>query len=158
MAVSASSGALSPLPNLDMLTPSPGEQLPYTALQANDAYSIHALLSLRILTALTSAPSSAPILPLNSFLNINYPPITPPCLNPAAFTFVLTRAFTVPFADNPHICGQDTLPLEWDVLNNTDSCEVSVSILDARTKLDKGRDAQEAVVKRLEGLLGCSTA
>ena len=134
-----------------------GEQLPYTALQANDVYSIHARLSLRLLTALTYNYSSDPILPPNSFLNVNYPAVTDPCLHPAAFTFVLTRAFSIPFTDSPHTCGRESLPLEGDVLDNIGSCEVSISVLDAGTKLDKGREAQEAVMKRLQGFLGCST-
>ncbi|KAF8520066.1 sure-like protein [Gautieria morchelliformis] len=136
---------------------SSGEHLPYTALRPDDVFALHARLSLRILTALTG-PAPPPFLPPNTLLNINYPPTTPPCLAPGAFTFVLTRAFSIPFTNSPHTCGRDTLPLEGDVLANPGSCEISVSVLDAQTKLDAGYDVQAAVLQRLEVFLGCSSA
>ncbi len=90
-----------------------------------------------------------------TILNVNYPPLgkRPNCSNAGDIKWVLTRALPTIFKDDIVTCGNGgKLPTELEVVEESDSCFASVSVLNASSKMDAGRDAQQAVLETLVGL------
>lgn len=107
----------------------------------------------------SSSFSSSPLLPPQTILNINYPPLftRPNCSQPSDVTFVLTRAFPTFYKNDVELCANGgRLPVENEVVWDEQGCWASVSVLSAQSKLDFGREGQERVWNALQGLgWGC---
>lgn len=93
---------------------------------------------------------SAPVLPPETFVSVNYPAISA-CAEPVDARWVLARNLANPFAEDIETCGTTSLPTENDVLGTT-GCYVSVVVLDAWTKSDVNATRQKAVLERLSAL------
>ncbi|KZS96820.1 sure-like protein [Sistotremastrum niveocremeum HHB9708] len=126
----------------------------YTELVAGDSSFIYSSLALSLIDILIATPK--PFLPPNTILNVNFPNVTAQCASEGNFEFVLSRAFPtlIPGFDL-NICNTNTLPTESSVVGNSDGCFASISVLDARTKLDAGKSAQTFVYSKLGPLLKC---
>ena len=73
--------------------------------------------------------------------------------NPVGFKWVMTRVFFTIFEDDIVRCGNGgKLPTELEVVEESGGCFASVSVLSATSKLDAGKDAQQAVMQSLSGL------
>ncbi|EJD00402.1 sure-like protein [Fomitiporia mediterranea MF3/22] len=109
-------------------------------------------------------PPDSPILPANILLNVNYPDPTTSalagkCQSADAFEFVLTRAVdALPLLTPLDVvtCNNGgRLPTETSVIGRTDGCFATVTVIDARIKLDASADDQKQVLQRLDGFLSC---
>lgn len=112
----------------------------------------YAALTVAFVSALLAQPPAADLLPAGATLNVNFPATSDACAA-RSVQWVLTRVFPV-LLGHPDVvvCGNGgRLPLEGDV--NAAGCFASVSVIDATTKLDVGKDTQSDVLGRL-GKLG----
>ncbi|KAJ7079769.1 sure-like protein [Mycena belliarum] len=153
----ASEAALQGIPAV-AFSGSTGDQVSYTTLttaptSANTkAALIYSQLSVTLLKTLLASPG--PILPAGIALNVNYPP-TSNCTDAAAFKFVLTRIYFNLFATDVRTCGTTRLPTESSVVAKS-GCFASVSVFNAKTKLDADAATQGVVLAKLSSLLTCS--
>ena len=139
-----------------------GSQVSFTTLTDTSAGSTiaaenYAALSIEFTNALL-ASSARPILPPNISLNVNFPATSATqCPTPEDFTFVLTRVTTAAGGAPPDVsrCGTTRLPTEASVLGLSNACFISVSVMDATTKVDVPAATQAVVLERLESFLGC---
>jgi 5'-nucleotidase len=116
------------------------------------AAGIYSALSTKFVNALL-ASSARPILPAHTSINVNYPAIDG-CSSPDDFKFILTRVLPNLGQNDVETCGTDRLPWELTTVARS-GCFATVSVFDARTKLDTGASAQGAVLERLGNLLSC---
>ncbi|THV02675.1 acid phosphatase [Dendrothele bispora CBS 962.96] len=117
------------------------------------AAGIYAALSTKFVNTLLSS-SARPILPADTSINVNYPAIDD-CDSPDDFKFVLTRLLpNLGQQDDVETCGTDRLPWELTTVARP-GCFATVSVFDARTKLDVNAATQQAVLDRVGSLLSC---
>jgi len=135
-----------------------GSQVSYTTLDSEPTASstiaaqIYAELTTHFVQTITSS-GPGPLLPDNITVNVNYAAIDD-CPDASAYQWVLSRLVKNPFATDVETCGSDHLPSESTVVSA--GCFVSVSVIDATTKLDVDSTVQETVMERLSGLpLSC---
>ena len=90
------------------------------------------------------APSLSPstLLSKLTILSINYPLLTcPNCSHLSDITFILTRALPTHHNDDVEICKNGgRLPVESDAVRDESGCWASVSVLNAESKSDIGKD------------------
>jgi len=133
-------------------------QIVFTTLESaphsNDtlAARTYASLAASFTRALLADPAR-PVLPHGTTLNVNLPS-TASCPDPAAFSFVLTRLTPDTNATDVRTCGTDHLPGEVSVVDGP-GCFISVTVLDATSKLDVSAETQKPVLERLKGVLTC---
>lgn len=142
-----------------------GSEVGFATLQnpsdpATVSAQTYSQLTLRLLSAMlepcSSCNSSGPLLPPQTALNVNYPPISDSCTDPDDFQYVATRIFLDPLVTNPKTCGTDKWPTDSNVVKNG-KCQVSVSVLNPHDKLDASKEDQQAVLDRLGTFLSCSS-
>jgi 5'-nucleotidase len=133
-------------------------QVSYTTLtsdptsKASLAAEIYSVLSVAFIEKLF-ANSTSLILPAGTLLNINYP-ATDNCVDVSNFRFVLSRVEWDPFSTDVHTCGSNHLPTET-LVHSTSGCYVSVSVVDAKIKVDVNAATQRVVLNKLSGLFTC---
>ena len=115
---------------------------------------VYADLALNVTQTIIS--SGAPYLPVNVWLNINFPEVTETkCNNPAQFKFILTRINWGIFSQKDvQWCGSDRLPTETDVILRK-QCLVSISVGDAADKTTVDAARQKVVLDKLKPILSC---
>jgi hypothetical protein len=124
-----------------------------------DYASIYASLATTLTTTLLA--SGAPLLPANTWLNVNFPAAGAgtPCTSPDQFAFVLSRIYSaVPLVSGDDVvtCNNGArLPTESNVVGTSSGCFVSVSVGHADTKLDANAFEQAVVLQKLSGILTC---
>ncbi|OBZ74623.1 putative kinetochore protein SPC25 [Grifola frondosa] len=94
-----------------------------------------------------------PLLPPGVTLNVNYPAVTGGCTAVSDFKWVLTR-LQVTNAVDVETCGSNKLPKDQAVVE-ADGCYISVSVVNATTKMDVDAATQGAVYDRLSGMWSC---
>ncbi|KAJ7058059.1 sure-like protein [Mycena amicta] len=154
----ASEAALEGIPSAAFSGAS-GEQVSFTTLTNTtspntEAAVLYSALTVKFLNVLLA--SSAPILPPNVALNVNYPAVTGNCTTVDAFDFVLTRLFFNLFPTDVNTCGTSRLPDESSVVGKDGSCQISVSVFNPSTKLDVNAATQAIVLGKLSSILSCS--
>ncbi|KDQ23809.1 hypothetical protein PLEOSDRAFT_1048318 [Pleurotus ostreatus PC15] len=128
----------------------------YTSLESDPtsqdsiAARIYSSLILTFVNKLLDGPGD--ILPLHTFLNVNFAP-TDNCPTAESFKFIFTRLIPNPFVKDVNTCGKDHLPDETTTVAK--GCFASVTALDDRLKLDVGKEKQAQVLGRLNGLVSC---
>ncbi|KAF2460274.1 5'/3'-nucleotidase sure [Lineolata rhizophorae] len=134
-----------------------GDPTPFDAPETPLYSRIYADLAVNLTETMHAA--SAPYLPEDTYLNVNFPEVTESRCNDAAqFEFVLTRIFprvSIVMPEDVETCGSTTLPTETSVVNNDDGCYVSVSVGNAGSKADASPEEQAQVLDVLQGLLSC---
>ena len=132
---------------------SSGSQVSYTTLESDPTSAstltahIYANLTATLVAALTADVGA--ILPAGTIANVNYAK-TDDCASSDAYKFVLTRLVWNPFSTDTETCGSDHLPSENSVLGK--GCYVTVSVLNASSKLDVNATLQGEVFQRLTSL------
>ena len=113
-----------------------------------------AALATKLVNALLAQPAGSGILPSGIILNVNFPSLDPPC-SPDTVQFVLTRVFPPLLPIDVKTCNNGhKLPAEDDVVNG--GCFASISVVDAKLRLDALEPLQKDVLNRLSNLpLSC---
>ncbi|KAL5514055.1 hypothetical protein ACEPAG_2816 [Sanghuangporus baumii] len=121
--------------------------------------NVFASIGLKFVQALLAqqVSVSSPILPKNVSPNVNYPAATGACINPDAFSFVLTRINTASSNTPTDVdtCGTNRLPTESSTVAQN-GCFVSLSVTNATTKGDVDSATQAFVLDRLGDFLTCA--
>jgi len=132
-------------------------QVAYTDLGTNDADTFAAVVSSGIVVRYVDAilAGGFPVLPAGISVNVNWPAATPStCPDAEAYSFIPTVIAANPDVADAEICGTDQLPAETDVVA-TEGCFVSVSVMNATSKMDVDAATQAAVFQRLDSILSC---
>ena len=95
------------------------------------------------------APDARPIVPAGTIVNVNYAAIDD-CPTADSYQFVASRLLWDPLETDTETCGSDHLPSENSVLGK--GCYVTVSVLNASSKLDVNATVQAQVFERLQTL------
>ncbi|KAH6906546.1 sure-like protein [Coprinopsis sp. MPI-PUGE-AT-0042] len=134
-----------------------GAQVSYTTLTSNPTSSssvaafMYSTLVVNFVDTLVA--SSAPYLPTNTTLNVNFAPMSSTCSTASAYKFVLTRIYEDPSATDVTTCGSSHLPDEAFAI--TQGCIATVSVMNAWTKGDVSAAEQSAVLSKLTSILEC---
>ncbi|CDO70425.1 hypothetical protein BN946_scf184999.g66 [Trametes cinnabarina] len=140
-----------------------GAQVSYTTLStdpnstASRAARIYADLTATFVDALTTSPAaraSDALLPPGVIVNVNYAAVDACAGGAASYGWVLSRLVWNLFETDVERCGARRLPTESSVVGA--GCYASVSVVDAKSKLDVSASVQAEVLERLQGLpLSC---
>ena len=96
-----------------------------------------------------------PVLPAGISVNVNWPVATPStCPDATAYSFIPTVIAANTNVADAEICGTDQLPAETDVVA-AEGCFISVSVMNATSKMDVDAATQAAVFQRLDSILSC---
>ncbi|EMD35165.1 hypothetical protein CERSUDRAFT_75455 [Gelatoporia subvermispora B] len=112
----------------------------------------YASLTTSFTRALLASPLR-PILPHGTTVNVNFPS-TAACPEAKDFSFVFTRLLPNSNGTDVRTCGNDTLPDETTVVQGA-GCFVSVTVINATSKMDVTADLQRPVFERLRDILTC---
>ncbi|OCH88510.1 sure-like protein [Obba rivulosa] len=133
-------------------------QVSYTTLESASnstdtlAARAYASLTASFTRALLASPLR-PVIPHGTTLNVNFPS-TAACPEAKDFSFVFTRLMPSTSAADVRACGSDNLPDETTVVQGA-GCFVSVTVLNATSKMDVDAETQRPVFERLRGFLTC---
>lgn len=119
---------------------------------------IRSLVYAELATDLTNAviASGKPYLPKDTFLNVNFPKITPECQDSAKFKWVFTRINPgVISAPDVNHCGKTRLPTEFDIHFKTGGCFASISVGDSVDKTTASVEKQTIVLNKLKSMISC---
>ncbi|KAH6906547.1 sure-like protein [Coprinopsis sp. MPI-PUGE-AT-0042] len=114
------------------------------------AANLYSQLVLQFTNALVT--NTKPYLPANITLNVNFAPSTT-CSSASAYKFILTRLFADAVSTDVVHCGTNHLPTEAVAIQQ--GCIATVSVMDARYKIDVSASTQGAVRDKLTSILRC---
>ncbi|KAG8894530.1 hypothetical protein FRC00_008819 [Tulasnella sp. 408] len=124
-------------------------RVPFTALQPGDAPHLYSQLAMTITKQVTA---SAPFLPNDVLLNVNFPEKSAKCSKAEDFKFVFTTVY--PLAKTIGCTESVRTPAEADVINSGE-CLVSISAMGSN-KFDVDTTKQTTVFNKLAPILSCA--
>ncbi|KAG9048080.1 hypothetical protein FS837_000786 [Tulasnella sp. UAMH 9824] len=124
-------------------------RVPFTALQPGDAPHLYSQLAMTITKQVTA---SAPFLPNDVLLNVNFPEKSAKCSKLEDFKYVFTTVY--PLAPTIGCTESIRTPAEADVINSG-ACLVSISAMGSN-KFDVDPAKQTTVFNKLKPILSCA--
>ncbi|ODA76403.1 hypothetical protein RJ55_08249 [Drechmeria coniospora] len=104
----------------------------------------------------TLAESGKPLIPDRLLLSVNIPPADASCDDVSKFPWILTRVGKRLMGDDIAWCGTKLLPTEWQVMQESTLCAVSVSFAYARTlRTPNDHRLQRDIRNKLRPILSC---